>query len=125
MLKKDRKPQGYNRVIRQYKQGAKDRNISWEITNEQCYSLFQQKCFYCGSKPATRRSRGVSPTNGKRYYTSFFNGIDRINNKEGYILYNVVTCCATCNFMKGKLELSIFIKQIKRIARRSLKWKKS
>lgn len=115
-------PKGYNRVVHQYKANAKAGGNSWELTNEQCYQLFQQNCFYCGGKPNTRKMYGKSKL-GKIYYTSVYNGIDRINNEIGYILYNVVTCCGTCNFMKGKLGLDIFIKQIQKIARRSRKWK--
>lgn len=117
----DKVPSGYPRIVRKYKQNSGKRNNAWKLTNEECYQLFQQNCFYCGAKPNTRINRGKQK--GKTYYSCVYNGIDRINNKVGYVLYNVVTCCGTCNFMKGKLGLDVFIKQVRKIARRSRKWK--
>lgn len=46
--------------------------------------LHNSKCIYCNAKmPST----GV--------------GLDRIDNKIGYIVSNVVTCCGRCNVFRG------------------------
>ena len=38
----------------------------------------------------------------------WFNGIDRIDSKIGYIDGNVVTCCKHCNFAKDALTQKEF-----------------
>jgi hypothetical protein len=78
---------------------AKERHISFNLTPEQFKNLWQAPCYYCGSEIKTI-------------------GIDRINNNEGYILNNVVSCCKICNFMKGKLSKKVFIINCKKIAKR-------
>jgi hypothetical protein len=48
-----------------------------------------------------------------------YNGIDRINNEEGYTSNNTVSCCFTCNRMKGTMsseEFKIHLKKLMRFA---------
>lgn len=42
-------------------------------------------------------------------------GIDRVDNAQGYTKENSVSCCKTCNYMKNKLSLEDFKKQIERV----------
>lgn len=44
-----------------------------------------------------------------------FNGIDRMNQAEGYIQSNSVSCCIMCNWMKGSLDSATFIKRARHI----------
>ena len=66
------------------KSQAKERQIEFNLTKEQYFSLIQKNCDYCdGQLP----SKGV--------------GLDRINNNFGYTMLNVVPCCTSCNSIKG------------------------
>lgn len=89
----------FRRVLRNYENGAKDRNIAFEISEEELWNITQQPCFYCGVEP-----KQVSYNENKK--DSFtYNGIDRYDNDKGYISGNCVPCCRTCN--RAKLDLSV------------------
>ena len=96
-------PEPFGIWFRSCIQGAMRRDLDFSLTVRQAYDLSQYSCYYCG------RNR-VSVIDGFRY-----NGIDRVKNTDGYHQGNVVTCCKTCNAMKGKLSLVEFIEQAKRI----------
>ena len=67
------------------KKSAKKRNIKFTITLDEYVSIVGNAiCIYC---------------NGPLPETGF--SLDRMNNKRGYELDNVVPCCATCNSIKG------------------------
>lgn len=98
-----------NRVFKQYKKSAKERNLSFELTKKQFKSLIEADCFYCGKKPQ-RRNR-TSTCHGEYYC----NGIDRMNNSIGYTVENCVTCCSECNFGKGTMSKQDFLNWVKRV----------
>jgi hypothetical protein len=99
-----------NNLMYQYKRGAKKRNLSYELTDEEFDELIVGDCHYCGDEtPATAMGQGK--TSGDFKYT----GIDRLDNTKGYVRYNCVSCCWRCNNMKGKSSEGEFISQIKKI----------
>ena len=57
--------------------------------------LVRQSCLYCGSTEHI--------------------GVDRARNDEHYTRENAVPCCASCNFMKGTLQIREFAKRARRI----------
>lgn len=80
------------------KRNAKTRGLEWRLTFDQFVQwLWLSSCFYCGS-------------------TETICGIDRLNNEPYYDMSNTVACCATCNGMKSKQPLHVFLEQVKRIA---------
>lgn len=81
------------RTLNQYKQGAAIRNFTFEISDQEADILFRSRCGYCRYQPENR-----------------FNGIDRIDNKLGYVSGNVVACCLWCNRAKGRNSVSVFLK---------------
>lgn len=83
-----------NLKIGKYKTEARRRQRAWSLTNQEAYTLFQNNCFYCNKEP------------------NDLNGIDRVNNKEGYTLDNTVSCCSICNTMKMDLNVNRFINHI-------------
>jgi hypothetical protein len=87
---------------------AKKRGYIWDISKELFLELSQQNCFYCGKEPSNQHASSQK-----------YNGLDRVNNKIGYIPNNVVTCCYTCNSMKGKLSTTEFYNHIKSIIKHS------
>jgi len=82
------------------KSGAIRRKIEWNITIKELATLWQKPCHYCGEKTQTI-------------------GLDRVDNKKGYTINNVVPCCPTCNWMKRDYLLEDFIKHCKKIVNHS------
>ena len=80
-----------------YRQGATYRNIECSLTDEQFIAMFNQPCTYCGSQEV-------------------LNGVDRLDNTQGYTTQNSVSCCTICNLRKKKMTKQEFLDWIKRVA---------
>jgi 5-methylcytosine-specific restriction endonuclease McrA len=63
------------------------------------------ECSYCGRLP------GVLDDG--------LNGLDRIDCSLGYTIENCVSCCGTCNAMRGAYDVDIFISHVRIIASKS------
>jgi len=113
--KSNRKEAGYSaitRLISEYKYGAKSRGFEWDLSRDNCEIIFNSNCYYCGVEP----SNTFKGDWGKQYYKAKpYNGIDRMDNKKGYILENVVPCCKICNRAKHTMDFDDFINWINRI----------
>jgi hypothetical protein len=68
-----------------YKHSAKDRNIKFDLSFEDMMKFWQKPCHYCGCQ-----MRGI--------------GLDRVDNKIGYVITNLLPCCGYCNYIKGFVE---------------------
>ena len=104
-----------NRLLRQYVRNAKERSLPWELGDDHFFLLTQSPCHYCGSPP--RRSK--QPTSGQhalRTGTYVYNGVDRLNNAQGYRPDNVVPCCIYCNRAKNNETLAEFEGWLDRLA---------
>ena len=88
-------------LLNTYKQNAKRRNLSWELTLKQFVKLTSSNCYYCGVQPKQgswiRRRKRLVPVRHEYIY----NGIDRKDNAKGYTAANCVPCCGSCNKIKG------------------------
>ncbi len=98
---------GFYQVLGNYERGAKTRGHAWELTEKEFYDLTQEPCAYCGV-----RSSKSAP---EKYQFFDYNGIDRVDNAEGYFIDNCVPCCTECNLMKRKLSLGEFLEKIEDI----------
>lgn len=87
-----------NRIISSYKSNAINRGLKWELSLEEAVNLFKGNCYYCNSNP--------------------LNGIDRVDNNQGYTLDNCVPCCKICNMMKKDLTINEFINHCHKIKER-------
>ena len=99
-----------NRVIRQYKKHAKDRNLSFSLTKEEFFELTTGSCYYCGTPP---NQKCKSECNTGDF---IYNGIDRINNNLGYYLGNCVSCCKQCNRAKTDFSVEEFYEWIRKVS---------
>jgi len=99
-------------AFNQYKYNKKNR--SFQLAFDLVYDLFQQNCFYCGSKPKNISKSKYS--NGDFIY----NGIDRLDSSKSYTSDNVVPCCAVCNFGKSNMSYYEFIGHITKIKNKDL-----
>jgi len=77
---------------------AGDKNLEFEISQEEFNTLVKEPCHYCN----IIQERG-------------FNGVDRLDSNAGYVMDNCVSCCKTCNFMKCSLSADVFLKRIEHI----------
>jgi len=112
-----------NKAIRElfliYKQSARSRKLIFDLTQSEFEIYVNDNCFYCNSEP-TRKKVAWNLTT-KRVDRCMFNGIDRLDNTEGYYPANCVTCCWRCNKMKMEMSLEDFFTQILRIYNTHLK----
>lgn len=93
----------------QYKGRAKHKNIAFLLSKEEFRNLVIRNCYYCGREPNNKVMR-------KNYSGEFiYNGIDRINNDQGYVLQNCVTCCIMCNKGKSSLSQNEFLDWIEKV----------
>lgn len=97
----------YSAILSQYKGGAKDRGLSWNLSREQFIELTKQNCFYCGTAPSRpvpqkmdRKSKAQKERPASDWPIILYNGIDRRDSGLGYTPENCVPCCFTCNRAK-------------------------
>ncbi len=80
----------------QYKNGALNRKLAFLLTQGEFRTFWAKPCHYC--------SEGIETI-----------GLDRVNNKMGYTLNNIVSCCTPCNRMKKAVGYKEFISRCLRI----------
>jgi hypothetical protein len=102
-----------NTVLRSYKKSAESRGHAWELSEEDFDRLTSMDCYYCGSPPSTVRATA----SGRGSF--IYNGIDRVDNKFGYLSQNVVSACKTCNIAKGTMSFDGFMEWIGRLVAHS------
>ena len=73
-----------------YKRRANNKSLPFELTNNDYVELINDNCYLCGRDGSNE----------------FTNGIDRIDNKLGYIMSNVKSCCGSCNYVKKNMDLN-------------------
>ena len=78
-----------NAVFCHYRCGARKRKISFDLSQDEFFSLIRQECAYCGRLG--------------------LNGVDRVDNSQGYIRGNTVPCCPICNIAKKSMSVQDFI----------------
>jgi hypothetical protein len=99
-----------NKYYIEYKHDASRRDYEFDLSFEAFVEICENKCTYCGSDPSYLRRPGKAKT-GNWYC----NGIDRIDNKIGYVKSNCTAACTTCNLMKSKMSPNKFIEHVKLI----------
>lgn len=82
--------------FKQYSSSAKRRSYEFNLSFYEFVSIFHSKCSYCGKDDSR--------------------GIDRVDNKIGYIVDNSVPCCDICNKMKWRYTTKQFLEHITKIA---------
>jgi hypothetical protein len=82
-----------------YRTGAIERNLEFVMSEEEYNDIVAQPCYLCG-KQNTETHR---------------NGVDRVDNKVGYISDNIKPCCGECNYMKKNFDLDALLDKYKLI----------
>lgn len=97
-------------IFNNYRQSAKRHDRKFELTREQVVSLIASDCYYCGDSPKLEKK-----SQNKWDKPLMYNGIDRVDNSEGYTVKNTVPCCMSCNFLKKDISQDEFLNIIKKI----------
>lgn len=100
------------RTLQRYKWGAKDRNHSFCLSDEDALSLMESDCHYCGGAPSNINKGRCTD----KHFV--YNGIDRKDNDMGYTKDNVVSCCKNCNRAKRTMGYDEFLTMCNAIAAR-------
>lgn len=90
------------RRYKNYKQGAKSRNLDFDLTKDEFDKITKQPCEYCGEYSG-------------KFLDIYFCGIDRIDSNQGYVKNNIVACCETCNRMKWDYKIDDWVNKMKKI----------
>lgn len=102
---------GLNRLFSSYKKNAEKRDLDFFLSLEDFVKLTSSNCHYCNEPP-----NQISSDSKKSEFSSYkYNGIDREDNKAGYMLGNCLPCCGICNDIKGTLTYNEFINKVRKI----------
>lgn len=104
---------GFTSIMNSYKRNAISRGVDFLLDFDNFKKIIQSNCFYCGVEPSNLYF--------KNYYDVKYNGIDRVDNKQGYNLNNVVPCCKICNIAKNNNSTEIFNNWINRLLNKKIK----
>lgn len=99
----------FRSVYKTYKVNCNRKNRDFNLSIEEFKEIINKPCYYCGIE---RSNVSNSSTKNGSY---FYNGIDRIDNKKGYYVDNVVPCCKNCNIAKASLTQEEFFNLIIKI----------
>jgi hypothetical protein len=105
----------YQYVLSKYVSSAKKRGHVFTLSNDLFERLLASPCDYCGAPPSQKLSIGMMQR-FQAHADFSSNGIDRVDNCQGYIDGNVVPCCTVCNWMKRNYSRDQFIAHIRAIA---------
>jgi hypothetical protein len=85
-----------------YKYDSTVQRREFDLSFEQFETIVKSPCFYCG----------IIQDKG-------FNGIDKTDQTQGYVIENCVSCCKLCNFMKGAVDNITFLQRVEHILKRN------
>lgn len=105
----------FNQLVLRMKAGARRRGYSWNLANAQVRKFTSRTCFYCGVEPS---QRGASQAGYNGVY--LYNGLDRVDNEQGYTIDNVVPSCGRCNEAKNNMTQDEFLDWISRVYKHSV-----
>jgi hypothetical protein len=103
---------GYISIMNRYKQNAKNRDLDFNLSFEQFKLLITSSCYYCNTEP--------SNIYYKSYYNIKYNGVDRKDNKKGYEIDNVVSCCKICNIAKNNNTYEDFLEWMSKLVKKEI-----
>jgi len=109
---------GLNKIYKTYIKHAKNRNLEFNLSLDAFKIITSENCYYCDEKPKqiSRINTNHSSAKNIEHTTYVYNGIDRVNNTDGYIDGNCVPCCGMCNRAKRNYPINDFINWINKVA---------
>lgn len=101
--------------VQKLKKMARERSISFELTQEQCRTLLTSECHWCGLLPDREY---VSTAQIRKTGVFIGAGVDRLDSAKGYTLDNCVSSCQRCNCGKWTQTSEEFLEWIKTVYER-------
>ena len=96
---------------KEYRRRSLKKKQEFSLTLEEFLDITRLNCFFCHRPPSN-----VHRVYGKDWAEPFiYTGIDRLNNKIGYTMDNVIPCCKICNYGKRDLTVEEFIQNCRRV----------
>lgn len=92
-------PKTVSSTYSMYKNRAIQKEIEFDITEQEFNEIVIQDCYLCGTPS----------------YNNHINGIDRFDSGKGYVLENSRSCCTECNYMKNNYNYNDFVNKLKNI----------
>ena len=99
----------FTHIYLSYKKRSEYMDRIFDLSKEEVKKLIDSPCHYCG---AQRSNEKKSRFNNGSY---FYNGLDRVNNNNGYEISNVVSSCWKCNEAKKTMLYNDFLAWISRV----------
>lgn len=99
---------GFRMAVWHYKNRAKQKEMPFSLSDDQCRAIFEAECTYCGAPPQNNYAKNERGS-------FLYSGIDRIDSNGGYEIGNVQPCCWVCNRMKHVLTHDEFLSHIRKI----------
>lgn len=100
-----------------YARDAHRRGIAFNLSKDDFVQITGSLCYYCGTPPSS-----VMKGRQKHLVSDYvYNGVDRVNNLQGYEIGNCVACCKWCNRAKCDRPVNEFLSWARRIAQRYTK----
>lgn len=92
----------WRKLFYTYKMNAERRGLSFDISMDEFVRICSLNCFYCGVPPHKKFQFHGG------YGYALYNGIDRLDNSNGYEANNIVPCCSVCNHAKHTMRYEDF-----------------
>lgn len=101
---------GLNKIYKTYRENAAVFARDFTLSLEEFAAITSSVCYYCGTPPVQRVSTNdYSPAlEPSQWGVYWYNGIDRVDNEQGYVLSNCIPCCQFCNRAKHALTYEEF-----------------
>jgi len=80
-----------------HKRDCKWRKLETTLTSEDFYMLKSRPCVYCDGETWTNDRLKI-------------NGIDRVDNEQGYHISNCEPCCVSCNTFKSNKSVAYLMR---------------
>ncbi len=119
-LVKRGKPGSFYRVLGHYRHRAKRRtSIEFGLTDDEAFTIMTSNCWYCNIPPSQigkHRLKSLKTHKNNNCPDFIYNGLDRVDNTQGYTLDNVVSSCKPCNLAKRDMSQADFLTWLDRAA---------
>jgi hypothetical protein len=108
------------------RQAAEKEGREFKVSFDEFELISHSSCFYCGRVPSARAhfhvQHGPKKHCGHCPPLFLYHGIDRFDNRFGYIVGNMVPCCPVCNRAKKNLTVESFFEHSKLLLQQQGFW---
>jgi len=89
--------------------------IGTPLTLQEFVYLVEQPCCYCGHTGSNKKYDHKAGGRLHSHVVVRVNGLDRVDNNQGYTLSNSISCCRFCNSAKSIMSVDYFKAWVKQV----------